>query len=436
MATIPSSGKDRDWVGCLRRTMANAWFGHDVSGIEQPPAVLNGEYLLGVNAAGTGYVPMIGMDGDNVVVAGNTAVPGFKTVTLMSNRVGIATARQFWIADSAYTVVGVQEIHAVAETTAPIYVANVNKTNLATGTSAPLNSTLINLRGAANTLQNVALSPTASVLQVQPGDRLIFNTNVAGNELSGLLVEVIMAPGNRNNQVSAYYSGALVTDNCFFIANHPMTITRIDYMHAAAASSTCNVQVTLDTGTTAPGAGTDILPGLGFDCTAAANIIQSGTLGAVTRMNTGDRLSLDFSGTTTGLSGALVTVTFAASADRKEVNYHAQINSTHGDAAFFIADRPYQVEFASAVWSTAAVAGANCQLVIDSATGAPGAGIDLLSMDTNAGFQIDGTANTVEAATFISAGRNFLQTGDRLSLDFTATTTIVGMVCTVTLRNA
>jgi len=57
-------------------------------------------------------------------------------------------------------------------------------------------------------------------------------------------------------------------------------------------------------------------------------------------------------------------------------------------------------------------------------------------MDTNAGFQIDGTANTVEAATFISAGRNFLQTGDRLSLDFTATTTIVGMVCTVTLRNA
>lgn len=436
MATIPQAGKDRDWVACLRRVMASAWWGHDVSGIEQAPAVLNGEYLTAVNAAGTGTVNLIGTSGDSVVVAGSTVIPGYKTVTFMSTRVGIASGRPFWVSDGSYTIVGVQEIHATAETTAATLSGAIQKSPL-TGVAVSLNVTSFNMKSTANTLQTSTV--WSNFAAISPGDRLLWSMSGTGTEVAGIAATVILAPGNRNNQAYSYFTNALATDGAFFVATRSMTITRIDYIHSAPASAACNVQVTLDTSTNAPGAGTDILSnnsGSGFDCATSSGVVQTGTLvTAATRMSPGDRLSCDWSGTTTGLLAPVIVVTFAPSEDRREVTYQAQTNANHVDGVFFIADRAYQVEFSAAVWSTAAAAG-NAQLTIDSGTQAPGGGVDLLSMDTNAGFQIDGPANTVEVGTFISPTRNFLQPGDRLSIDFSAAATIVGFVCTVTLRNA
>jgi hypothetical protein len=417
--------------------MSSAWWGNDVSGIDQPPAVLNGEYLMAVNAAGTGTIPLIGADAsNNVIVGGNVVAPTYKTVVFRSGNVGIGNNRKFWISDGFYTVVGMQEIHAVAESTALLCLGQAQKTS--GGVTTGLLTGVFNLKGAANTLQTGTLTTVPGALNIQPGDSLNWQIVSAGTELSGVCMSVLLAPGNKGNQATFYFSGTMAVDNCFFVANRPMTVVRIDYMHSSASSGVCNMQVTIDSAG-APGTGTDILTNnanAGFDCQAAINTVQSGILGTATRLNPGDRLSADFSGTTTGLAGGVLTVSFAPSENRREAVYNAVLNAGHVDAGFFIADRPYQVELASAVWSTAGGAGANAQLTVDSGTQAPGAGLDLLSNDSNAGFQIDGTANTVEVGTFQSAGRNFLQAGDRLGIDFTATATIVGFVCTVTLRPA
>lgn len=401
----------------------------------------NGSTIYFKNAAGTALLPAISSNAsDQVTVGGEQSTANYKTVTFNSRQmaIGVGTARQFWIADSAYTVVGITESHSTAETTAATLTATINKNN-SSGTTALMSNTF-NCKATANTPQTATMSTVAGATSIAAGDRLMWSLSTSATELAGVIVTVVLAPGNRNSQTSVFLSNTIAVDGTLFIANRPMTITGIQYMHTAAASGTCTVQITKDTGTDAPGAGTDLLTdnaAAGFNCQATASVIQTGTLvsAAAARLATGDRLAMDFAGTTTGLTGVVITITFAASEDRKDVTFLANANGQHVDGAFFLADRAYEIVAARAVWSTAAAAG-NAQLTVDSGTAAPGAGLDLLSMDTNAGFQIDGTANTVETATFINSANNFLLPGDRLSIDFSAATNIVGFVCTVTLRPA
>lgn len=105
-------------------------------------------------------------------------------------------------------------------------------------------------------------------------------------------------------------------DKTFFIANYPCVVTDIRYIHQTAGSDAgaVNVQVTKDTGTNAPGAGTDLLlnnAGAGFDCKGTANTVQVGSLVVdplVRTLAAGDRLALDFAGTVTALVGVVVAV--------------------------------------------------------------------------------------------------------------------------------
>lgn len=109
-------------------------------------------------------------------------------------------------------------------------------------------------------------------------------------------------------------------DQAFFTADRAYRVTRIDYVHATAGNDagSVNVQVTKDTGTDAPGAGTDLLTNntnAGFNCKATANTVQNGTLtgtAASLALAAGNRLSLDFAGTVTTLAGVQVTVTLVA----------------------------------------------------------------------------------------------------------------------------
>lgn len=109
-------------------------------------------------------------------------------------------------------------------------------------------------------------------------------------------------------------------DQCFFIADRAYQLVGVDYVHATAGNdgSPVNVQVTKDTGTNAPGAGTDLLTNntsAGFNCKGAANTVQNGTLTATTaslQLAAGDRLSLDFAGTVTTLAGVQVTAKLKA----------------------------------------------------------------------------------------------------------------------------
>jgi hypothetical protein len=76
------------------------------------------------------------------------------------------------------------------------------------------------------------------------------------------------------------------------------------------------------------------------------------------------------------------------------------------------------------------------QVVKDTSTNAPGAGTNLLTNNTNAGFNCKSTANTVQTGTLSTTASDLqLAAGDRLALDFSAgATELVGVTVTVTLK--
>ncbi len=202
------------------------------------------------------------------------------------------------------------------------------------------------------------------------------------------------------------------------------------------------LQVEKCTGTTAAGSGTVLLTNdsnAGFETDAVADTYQTGSLTATAaslRLAMTDRLAVDFNGTLTGLAGVVIVVLFEPTYDRKEVSYVLQKNANFVDASFFIADRDYEILAAYASWGTAASSG-NVQLTLDVTADAPGAGTNLLTNDTNAGFQYDGTANTPELATWyttMGTPKPLVLSGDRLSLDFNGTTSLADLVVTVSLQ--
>jgi hypothetical protein len=104
-----------------------------------------------------------------------------------------------------------------------------------------------------------------------------------------------------------------LADQSFFVANRAYEITAIREVHSTAGSDggAVSLQVTRDTTTAAPGAGTDSLTNnanAGFDMKGTANTVQTGTLAATPTLAAGDRLSVDFAGTLTALAGVTVTV--------------------------------------------------------------------------------------------------------------------------------
>ena len=87
----------------------------------------------------------------------------------------------------------------------------------------------------------------------------------------------------------------LATDRAIFLATRPYYIVRIWEIHSVAAGGTSVLQIVKDTGTTAPGAGTDLLSA-GFDLNGTANTLQEGALATTAglrKLNAGDRISRD-----------------------------------------------------------------------------------------------------------------------------------------------
>ena len=118
------------------------------------------------------------------------------------------------------------------------------------------------------------------------------------------------------NVVEVTYVGqtASATDTPIFIANTAYQVIAVSEVHSVAAGGTSTLQLTKDTGTTAPGAGTDLLTNntnAGFNLNATANTVQNGTLTATTaslQLAAGDRLSLDFGHAIQSSATVVVTV--------------------------------------------------------------------------------------------------------------------------------
>lgn len=170
--------------------------------------------------------------------------------------------------------------------------------------------------------------------------------------------------------------------------------------------------------------------------TTGALVATTGTFSGSVAMNgggtvqTGDTLAVaDADALTVG--GVIVPQVIEVSANR--VN-----NADQVDSSFFIANRAYQVTAIKEVHTTPE-SGGTCKLQVTKQTGtqAPSAGTALLTNNSNSGFLLTGTAETVQTGTLSATVGNLqLAAGDRLGLNYTDDVPgeAAGVVVTVTLK--
>ncbi len=354
----------------------------------------------------------------------------------------------FFIANQTYRVKKIVEIHntacAVASTTCVVRKVPAGYT-IARGTA--LQTSTFALDGTANTQQTATLSTNLDTLRLVAGDRLAVDFSSATlTTLDGVVIVVYLQPieGGVPTVDVTYYQNVTGTqaDAQFFVANDRYTILAARCSVTAVGSSTPKVQITKDTSTNAPGAGTDLLTNntsTGFALGTAlttANAVQTAafaTTAGLLDMATGDRLSVDYAGTLTLVAGVVITVSLIPTqAARTEVSYYFTGASVNTDQCFFIADRDYRAVIASEVHAVAAGGTSTCQITKDSGTDAPGAGTDLLL----AAFDLNGTAQTVDPDLLAAAPyTTHLKAGDRLSIDFAhAVQSGTGVLVTVGLN--
>ncbi len=402
------------------------------------------------NAADTDDVRALSVDAsNNILVAESKFVPLRLPVTFNLATAASITTQQFFIVPYACRVVSITEIHATAESTATTLTGYVGKlgSGVAAASATAVMSSTFNLKGTANTQQTATLAGDDSDgadRQLAAGDRLAWVQSAASTELAGLSITITLAPGGAG-QTAVYNmqaNGDLV-DQHFFIANTPMIVSAIYECHSTLGTngSAVTIDVKKATSTQAAASGTTLLTTT-FDAKASINVVRTGTLTATTanlRMNPGDRLSIDYTGTLTALAGVVVVVVFEAIPDRAAVTWSLSKNANLGvDQVFFTADRRYKIVASSGVWGVAAGGASTLQVTRDKGTDAPGAGIDLLA---STGYDINGTAETVAVrvleADWTAVLQNYLLTGDRLSVDFAnAAQASAGVTVTVSLEPA
>ncbi len=400
----------------LRNRIDYAFFSDYVPKWRNP--VTGGPDILGVGVDTSG----------NFTFGGGAAVQPLwqSAVYTFDANAGLAD-QPFFIANQAYAVKAIYEIHAVACATAATCVVKKVGSGITVANGTSLMSSTFLLDGTAETQQTATLSTSPPVLTLAAGDRLAVDYTGTLTTLSGVVIQVMLQPlGIPTVDVTyAVNANATLADAQFFVANDRYTIYAARCCVTAVGSSTPVVQLTKDTSTNAPGAGTDLLANTtntGFalgTAAATANVPQTAsfkTTAGLLEMATGDRLSVDYAGTLTAVAGVVITVSLIPTqAARTEVTYFFTGASVNTDQCFFIADRNYRATIASEVHAVAAGGTSTCQVVKDTGTDAPGAGTDLLL----AAFDLNGTAQSVDPDLLAAAPyTTHLRAGDRLSVDF------------------
>lgn len=105
----------------------------------------------------------------------------------------------------------------------------------------------------------------------------------------------------------------IVTDRTFYVAPRGVIVNACSEVHSVAAGGTSTIMVVKDTGTSAPGAGTDILSAA-FDLNGTANTVVAKTSGdfvslAARTLAAGDRLSVDYTAAIQSSAGIMITCT-------------------------------------------------------------------------------------------------------------------------------
>lgn len=138
---------------------------------------------------------------------------------------------------------------------------------------------------------------------------------VPGAAVSTGIPGKVQVNGDANLMCGTYFftGTPAATNQVFYVANRAMIVNSIRQVHSAAAGGTSTLDITKDTGTTAPAGGT-ALTTAAFNLNATANTVQSGTLSATIAtltMAAGDRLAVKFNNAIQSSAGVVVTACMA-----------------------------------------------------------------------------------------------------------------------------
>jgi hypothetical protein len=413
------------------------------------------------NAAGTDVVRALSVNSANqVMVAEALATAERKTVMWsMQDNASIST-QAFFIVNTgeSYRITGVSWIHTTKSSVAGTAYVEKTPSGTAPGSGTSVMSGTFDMTANNATLLTATLSTTTTGNSDSPsvilaaGDALSIVVAGTITSLAGVTCVVTMAPLGASVKTASFYMKSntdLVRSETFLVANRPYVVTGVS-MRWSTASSVAGLRLTVtnDATTAAAGAGTSVLTdgsNAGPLATTTANTTVSGTLSttaATVRLLPGNRLAIQFNGASlTALAGLVVTVSMSeTAAGRAEKTMY--LNHVVGAAdlvgwvsgTFFIADRDYEVLDISEIHDVAAGAAAKVAVTAESGTTAAGSGTVLTTQNTNAGFDLNAVARTVQFATLATSANRFLLAGDRLSCKPSGTlTTAAGVAITVSL---
>lgn len=178
-------------------------------------------------------------------------------------------------------------------------------------------------QGCRMTLNNigqsvVTITPTTSTINgqttmtVQPGTSVVV-TSTATTAATGDYIYAV-AGGSQICQAYYFTGTPAATNQAFVLANRPMVLASLTEVHGVAAGGASTMDITKESGTTAPGSGTSVFQTGSFDLNATANTPQTASISTTLATRTlaaGNRLSVKFNNTIQSSAGIVVEACFS-----------------------------------------------------------------------------------------------------------------------------
>jgi len=334
---------------------------------------------------------------------------------------------------SRMQVVGIEEVHGAAETSAATLNMKVERcqgTEAATGGDDLVTATGLDLKATANTTQTATVQTGSAIDILEVGDRLVMHgaldnaTAQASTEYDGCVTIRLrpVVPGIcEERYVSFMYYGSLsmaTTGITGFIADQEYRLTHASEAHTVIETGVAAPSAMLERlqGTEAVAAGNLLLTAQAVDLDATINTIQDPTIvtgSQVDILATGDRLVGYM--TDDGASDAAVASTDCAGCITVRLEATTGPGTLNLGQIYQADSKAYELTSVEATWGTLERTQPTLNLQAERLQGteAPDAG-DLLLGATN--IPVTGTINTVNAGTVVSSGNEVLANGDRLNL--------------------
>lgn len=226
----------------------------------------------------------------------------------------IAT-QTFLVAQRDMVVTGVQACYSTAFVAAATLNVTKDTGTTAAGAGTAILAAAMAADGAINTVITPALAASAATLALATGDRLAvkFSATTTG---AGVCVAVSFAPvyGEQTQTWQLALNAQQQIAQTFFIADRAYELVEAEEVHDVAAGGASKIAITIDKGTTAPGAGSAVQTdnaNAGFDLAATARTVQVATpAGRQLRLlSAGDRLGLKVAGAAQSTSLVAITAT-------------------------------------------------------------------------------------------------------------------------------